>query len=162
MQTVEMLAQSIERSVELLLRYVAGFDDRSAVAQPQRLPNHLLWTLGHLALYMHRAAEKLTGKPVDLGWDPEPFAFSSEPSGDAGAYPPLAEMVARYRAAHVTLAGAVRAGGEDGLRRQVPWGAAGVMVSGLDLVLRMMFHNGTHTGQVVDTRRALGMPRVIG
>jgi hypothetical protein len=110
---------------------------------------------------MHRGAEKLRGKAMALGWDPEPFAFGSKPTGDAAAYPRLKVMVERYRAAHVTLADAVREAGEEGLQRQVPWGASGNMVSGLELALRMLFHNGTHCGQIVDLRRALGLPSVI-
>src|SRR5256885_8582910 len=36
-------------------------------AQPPGLPNHLAWSLGHLALAMHRAAERIDGAPVPGG-----------------------------------------------------------------------------------------------
>jgi hypothetical protein len=159
--TAQKLAAGIENSTELLLRYVAGFDDRTAVAQPPNLPNHVIWCLGHLALTMHRGAERLRGQTLELDYDPEPFAFGSRPTGDATAYPKLDAMIDRYRAAHRALADAVRTTGDDGLQKQVQWGVAGNRISGFDLALRMLFHNGTHCGQIADLRRALGMPSVL-
>lgn len=161
MKTADRLANGIENSTELLLRYVAGFDDRTALAQPPNLPNHVIWCLGHLALTMHRGAERIRGATIELKYDPEPFAFGSQPIGDAAAYPKLAVMIDRFRAAHRTLADAVRAAGDDGLEKQVQWGVAGNVLSGFDLALRMLFHNGVHCGQIADLRRALGMPSIF-
>ncbi len=150
------LADAVESTGSLLLRYLEGFDDARAYAAAPNLPNHAAWTLGHLALTMHRAAERIGGAPQALPWDPEPYAFGSTP-GHPG--PPLAEMVERYRKSMTLLAEAARRAGEDGLSKTVEWGRT--TMSARDLLMRMVFHNGTHCGQVVDLRRALGMPRVI-
>lgn len=40
----------------------------------------------------------------------------------------------------------------------VTWGRG--ETTARDLLVRMVFHNGMHTGQIVDLRRALGMPGV--
>jgi hypothetical protein len=160
MSIVEELAAGIEGSTELLLRYLAGFDDANAAAQADHLPNHAAWILGHLALTMHRAAEKIADQTIPLGYDPEPFAFGSTPSPRRADYPPLASLIDRYKASHALLARAIRESGEAGLRRQINWGGR-FTVTGRDLVLRMLFHNGTHCGQLIDLRRALGLPSVF-
>ena len=47
----------------------------------------------------------------------------------------------------------------DQLHETVSWG--GGTTTKRDLAVRMAFHNGVHTGQIIDLRRALGMPRLI-
>lgn len=150
------LAEAVQSTEELLLRYLEGFDDDNAYTGAPNLPNHAAWTLGHLALTMHRAAERISGATYPLEWDPEPYAFGSTP---AAAGPPLTEMVGRYRQSMDRLAEAARRAGDDGLEAPVQWGR-GTMTA-RDLLMRMVFHNGTHCGQVVDLRRALGLPPVI-
>jgi len=160
MSIVEELASGIEGSAELLLRYLAGFDDSNATAQAAHLPNHAAWIVGHLALTMHRAAEKIAGREFPLEYDPEPLAFGSKPTDRRADYPALAKLVERYKASHGLLAQSIREAGEAGLRREINWGGR-FTVTGRDLALRMLFHNGTHCGQLIDLRRALGLPSVF-
>lgn len=143
------------------MRYLAGFDDSNATRQGAHLPNHAIWNLGHLALYNHRAAEALAGQKMPLAWDPEPFAFGSKPADDPSGYPTLKETIDHYQTSVRTLARAGGQVGEAGLDRSVPWGRGGAVVTGRQLLMRMVFHNGTHCGQIVDLRRALGLPKVI-
>ncbi len=153
------LADAILDTEPLLTRYLEGFNDRNAVTQLPNLPNHVAWSVGHLALSMHRAAEKISGKTFELSYAPEPFAMGSKPTASARDYPPLQELTGRFHKSIVLLADAVRAAGDEGLKRGVPWGPT--TISARDLALRMVFHNGTHAGQIVDLRRGLGMPKVI-
>ena len=153
------LADAISATEGLLTRYLDGFNDRNAVSQVPNLPNHVAWSVGHLALTMHRAAERISGKTHELGYAPEPFAFGSQPTASARDYPPLQELVQRFHKSITLLADAVRNTSDEGLKRSVPWGATTTSVR--DLAMRMVFHNGTHAGQIVDLRRALGMPQVI-
>jgi hypothetical protein len=153
------IADAIDSTRELLTRFLEGFDDANAAAQPGGLPNHAVWTFGHLALTMHRAAERIAGTDFPLAWDPEPFAFGSSPTGAAGDYPPLAEMLDRYQAAHSLLVKAVREAGDESLSRPVTWGRSSTTAR--NLAVRMVFHNGMHCGQLVDLRRALGLGPVI-
>ena len=78
---------------------------------------------------------------------------------DRAAYPTWSEINARFDAAVKTLAEVVRGLSEADLARTIPWGAG--TITARDAAIRMVFHNGTHTGQIVDLRRALGMNRVI-
>jgi hypothetical protein len=159
MSVSDVLADAILATEPLVTRYLDGFDERNAAAQLPNLPNHPAWCVGHLALSMHRAAEKISGRPADPGWPTEPFAMGSKPTASPRDYPPLPELVGRFRRALAVLAEAVRAAGDGGLARTVAWGPTTISVR--DLALRMVFHNGTHAGQIVDLRRGLGMPQVI-
>ena len=41
----------------------------------------------------------------------------------------------------------------------MPWGA--IQIAGWQVIMRMVFHNGMHTGQIADTRRALRMKSIF-
>jgi hypothetical protein len=64
-----------------------------------------------------------------------------------------------FEAACNRLANAVRAADDETMNQEVPWGNA--KISLWLLVMRLVYHNGTHTGQIVDLRRALGLERVL-
>jgi hypothetical protein len=156
------LADAVVSTGDLLVRYLDGFDDSNATAVAANLPNHATWILGHLALTMHRAADAIGGRERPVPFDAEPFAFGSTPAARREAYPPLAEMVERFRRSLAGLVAIVREAGEEGLTRRIEWGRGRVPTTGRDLLLRMVFHNGLHCGQLIDMRRALGLGRVVG
>lgn len=167
MDARDVLAESIASTKGLMERYLAGFTDETRVAVAPSLPNHAAWCLGHCAVTMHRLAERVDGQPLpaaDFGdgpsrFVPEAVAFGSAPAADAGAYPPLGRCVEVYRAACDRLAAAVRSGSDDQLRQLVKWG--GVDQPWWLLVSRLIFHNGFHTGQIADLRRALQFKSVF-
>jgi hypothetical protein len=159
MSTANDLADAIRSTDDVLSRFLEGFDETNAAAQTESLPNHALWTMGHLALTMHRAAERIADTSFTLAWDPEPFALGSTPSGHRDDYPPFSEMIERYRRALALLCEAVAGVGDEGLARPVTWGQSATTAR--DLAVRMVFHNGLHCGQLVDLRRALGLEPVI-
>jgi hypothetical protein len=177
MRTQDPLADSVLACKHLLGRYLAGFGDQNHTRQAPTLPNHVAWTLGHLAMTMHRVAEKLDGRPMpteDLApggaapSDPatrfpprfgaEQVAFGSRPV-DAPEYPSFGRCVQIYESACERLAGAVREASDRQLAAAVQWGAGESAL--LLLVARMIFHNGMHTGQIADLRRALGMGTIL-
>src|SRR5688500_3629926 len=100
----DMLAQSVELSRVLLARYFKGFDDSNHTKQPPGLPNHFAWTLGHLALNLHRVAQQFEGPSAGAlpeadfvtgdgrsgdarRYDTEGVAFGSRPTADTALYP---------------------------------------------------------------------------
>ncbi len=153
------LASAVESTGDLLIRFLDGFDDTNATAQAQALPNHVAWTLGHLALTMHRAAERIAGQTYALTWDSEPYAFGSTPTAERDEYPPLAELIQRYRRSLKLVSDAARHAGDGGLHKEVSWGRSTTIAR--DLLLRMVWHNGVHCGEIIDLRRALGLGTVI-
>jgi len=172
------LAHALRLSEGLFLRYVEGFDDESRVSRVDGLPNHLSWTLGQLALTMHRAADLVLGFTEAQAlptadwvhgdgtagdpsrYDTESVRYGSTPVGDASRYPRLERALAIFRGSIDKLATATAEATPTMLAREVMWG--GSTLAAGDLVPRMVFHNGTHAGQLIDLRRALGLGPVTG
>ena len=167
----EILARAIGESWSYFVRYLNGFDDSNYTRQPPGLPNHVAWSPGHCALTMHRAAERIDGRPPPLihfldatrgdahHFGSESVSFHSRPTGDPALYPSLSACVAVYDAACTRFAAAVGAASESTLDERVKWGSTEVSIE--SLVLRMVFHNGTHCGQIIDLRRALGFGSIF-
>jgi hypothetical protein len=166
----EVVASAVELSKVQMARYLAGFDDATSVKQAVNLPNHARWSLGHCAMTMHRVAEKLDGRPLpgsDFAtqagasgkFHTEAVAFGSGPADDHEAYPSLSRCVEIYNAACDRLAAATRALPEARLMEDVNWVTFKMPL--YQLVIRMCFHNGFHTGQIADLRRALGFKSIF-
>jgi len=178
MHDPETLARMIEVSMPLFERFLEGFDESNRASQAAGCPNHVIWTLGHLSLTMHRMAGRVRGRdePGELpeadfytgdgsGGDPERFdteavCFGSTPLAEPDRYPSLERGRQIFRNACARLRGAVVAADRGQLERMSKWGNGQMQVG--DLVVRVVLHNATHAGQLTDLRRQLGMPRVIG
>ena len=176
MNRQEMLAQSVEMSRVLLARYFKRFDDSNHTKQAPGLPNHFAWTLGHVALLLHRAAQQFEGPaagPIPDAdfvtgsgrggdhrrYDTEGVAFGSVPVADAGLYPTVARCVEIFDASVARLARAIRATDEGRLDSTIKWFTGEVTL--WHLAIRMIFHNGTHCGQLADLRRALELGSIL-
>ena len=172
MRTQDAIADFIDATKAGVARYLAGFDDSNHTRQAPHLPNHLAWCLGHCALTMHRAIEKFGAGPIPetdfiIGaqrgdrerFGTESVAFGSTPTSDAGAYPSFARCVAIFNAASDRLARTSREASDGKLRETTAWGPGQVPL--YLLAMRMCTHNGTHTGQIADLRRALGFKSIF-
>jgi len=169
----DTLAESILSSRDLLLRFLVGFDDDNRTRQTADMPNHVAWTLGHCALTMHRVAERFDGRLLPEGefvtgdgragdarcFDTESVCFGSTPIDAPQQYPALQRAQEIFESACARLAAAAAGAGDAKLEEMVPWATGEIALR--TLVLRLAFHNGTHTGQLIDLRRALGLGRVI-
>lgn len=173
----EILADSLNVARPLFDRFLAGFDDANRTRQAPGLPNHAAWTLGHLALYHHRAADRLLGhddpRPLPERdflsadgrggnaerFDTESVCYGSSPTDEPAIYPGWLRCVEIHDAAWARLVETVRAGDDAMFDRPVPWGAT--PFPGSALVTRMLMHLATHGGQITDLRRALGMGSAI-
>jgi len=169
----QLLAASIRESRMLLMRYAKGFDDTNHVVQPPNLPNHFAWSMGHMALTMHRIAERLDGKPLPEAdfvkgvggggntqqFDTESVSMNSVPTSDSKLYPRAAQCTAIFSNAIDRCAAAFEAATDVQLDAPTKWGQ--VEVPTWSTGVRMVFHNGLHTGQFADLRRALGMGSIF-
>lgn len=168
MRCQDMLAELIVSNKTLLGRYLKGFSDANHTKQSTDVPNHVAWNLGHLALTMHRVAERLDGKALPVAdffpqgtttgdsqrISPESVGFGSAPADDPTSYPSLARCVQVFENACDRLAAAARGASDQQLAAETPWGPAGMTTPTYLLVARMAFHNGFHCGQISDLRRA--------
>jgi hypothetical protein len=172
----QVLAASIEMCKHLTNRYLAGFNSLNHTRQADNLPNHIAWTLGHCALTMHRVAQQLDSQDLpdtDFSFEPcsaatddptfcyhtESVAFNSRPVDDPAIYPSFERCVQIYERACERLAAAVAAASPEQLQQNAQWGRTELPLYAL--VVRIAFHNGMHTGQIADLRRALNMPSIF-
>jgi hypothetical protein len=168
----DVIAEGVLACKSLVGRYLAGFDDSNRTRQAPGLPNHVAWSLGHCALTMHRAAEKIDAAPPPASdfligeprgdatrFGTESVCFGSTPTDDAGAYPTTARCIIIFGGACDRLAAAVRDMTAAQLDETIRWGAGETTLR--TLALRMIFHNGTHAGQIADLRRALGFTSIF-
>lgn len=170
----DALSESVLQSRGLLMRYLAGFDDSNHTATAPSLPNHVAWILGHCALTMHRGAEKIDGMArLEGGFvegrasgDAERFgtesvAFGSNPAAAGVAFPRMTRCTEIFGGAVERLAAALREASEESLDEVVPF-FGGTSMPRWNVAPRIVFHNGTHCGQIADLRRALGMRPIFG
>jgi hypothetical protein len=166
------IAEGVLACKTLTARYLPGFDDKNRTRQAPGLPNHVAWCLGHCAHTMQKVAEKFDGTPISeqdffvgktrgdaARFGTETVCFGSKPVDDPAIYPTLPRCVDIFNAACDRLADAVLASGEEKLDELVKWGAGEISLQ--SAALRMVFHNGTHLGQITDLRRALGFKSVL-
>lgn len=188
----DAIAEAVLSSRVLFGRYLVGFDDSNHTRQAPNLPNHVAWCLGHCALTMLRAAEKIDHKiPPESDfytpqmvpavhsahaagaatlvrtaqhappsrYDCETVAFQSTPVDNPVLYPRFTRCVEIFDRATDRYAELIRSLPETRLDEMIRWGQIEIPIwaSGL----RMAFHNGTHSGQVADLRRALGMRSIF-
>jgi hypothetical protein len=92
-------------------------------------------------------------------FDTESICFGSTPVADASLYPSLARCIEIFQQGAERLATTVQSLSDAEFERTHTWGEHSASVS--DLITRMVTHNGTHTGQLVDLRRALGMGSIF-
>jgi len=172
MRLQDAIADFIEATRQNTFRYLAGFDDTNHTKQAPNLPNHAAWNLGHCALTMHRVAERLDGKPMPESdfipaatrgdanrFGTESVAFGSKPAADPTGYPSFARCQQVFSSACERLAAAVRAASDAKLQEMTPWGPGQSPL--YLLTMRMAAHNGMHTGQIADLRRALGFKSIF-
>lgn len=172
MRTQDAIAELIDASRVNFFRYLGGFDDSNRTRQAVNLPNHAVWNLGHCALTMHRVAEKVDGRSLpesdfipdaargeEMRFGTESVAFASVPADEPAAYPTLDRARAIFSAACDRLIAGVKAMDDAKLSAIVPWGQMQMPL--YLLVMRMATHNGMHTGQLADLRRALGFKSVF-
>lgn len=127
---VEQIALMIEELPTLLGRFLVGFNELTRIAQAPNMPNHVIWTLGHLSLYHHRSVERilrLEPGPLPEGdfvtadgragdawrFDTESVCFSSTPIADSAIYPTLERGIEIHTAACGRLAASVREVGDE-------------------------------------------------
>lgn len=166
------LARAVESTIEFTARYLQGFGDTTHTRQGMDLPNHVAWNLGHCALTMHRVADMLDGQSIPESdfilnaaecdhdrFATEAVSFGSQPIDDPAAYPRFRRCEEIYTAACRRLVEAVRVCDDSRLDDIVSWGGGETTLH--DLIVRMVFHNGMHCGQITDLRRALHMGSIV-
>lgn len=154
----EVLA-SYAMTLDLVRRAVVDVPGDRAADQPPGLPNHPLWTLGHLT----HSAEAIGGELGVAPWLPagwaERYGTGSRPRADAGAYESLADLVARLDDGERRVRDGLRALGADVLAGPLPDVRHREVFPSLGhaVVHVLCSHTSVHAGQLMAWRRAMGM-----
>ena len=169
MTVQEILAESVLSCRDSLKRFLPGFTEDNCTQQAPHLPNHVVWCLGHVSLYLHNMAAELDQQPLPADafvkgggseeqFDADAVAFGSQPGAKGARYPTLSRAVAIFESACQRLADAVHNASSQTIERVVTWHGMEIRLG--VLVVRVLFHAGYHTGQIADLRRAMGMKHV--
>jgi hypothetical protein len=156
-----VFAQLSKSNASFLKYATAEIPAEAFTKQHTHLPNHPAWTVGHLT-FVRAAIPLQLGQPGPVQPDNR-YGPGSQPTSDASAYPTKEKLLADFDAAEAHLQKLIASltpeqlempTPHEGLRKSFP------LVK--DLLLNMLsFHDGMHLGQLVDWRRAQGLPRLI-
>jgi len=144
----------LDYSLGYIRQSVADLSDEELVAQPAGVPNHAMWTLGHVTFSCQGIAGELGVEPwLPADWEAT-FGYGSTPSADLARYPTKAEMLAQLAGAANRLREALLAADESVLKQSVPDEALPTM--GHILLQVVVAHTAYHAGQLTVWRRAIG------
>ncbi len=140
-----------------------GFPADKLTYQPAMTDNHVIWTLGHLAVTNQWFAGLLDGQPATLpGTYDQLFGYKSKPNPDLAVYPPLDEVQRHYEATFTRLIRAAESLRDEDLAVSCAAESGGFAKDKAEVLERAAWHEGWHGGQISSLRRSLGLPPVMG
>ena len=165
MNSIDFVKMSLEMSKGWVMGLVADIQERPLTAPTPNGGNHPLWCVGHLAYSEGNLVHCfIRGETNPLADWADLFGQGSQPSEDAGAYPPIGDVIAKLeevRAGTMTLLDTL---GDEDLDKpshappeMKDWfGTVGQCLAAISI------HCAFHGGQVADARRAAGRPPLMG
>ena len=150
------LVGSFETSVEFVKKSVADLSEEQMVLQPPGVPNHGMWTLGHIIFSCQGITVELGAEPwLPDDWE-STFGYDSTPSSELSRYLKKPEMLELLDDSASRLCYSVRAADKSVLKQPLPDETLPTM--GHMLLHVVAAHTGYHAGQLAVWRRAIGMP----
>jgi hypothetical protein len=146
---------------EMTGRFVADFPPEKACWQGFPSDNHLLWTVGHLATCYDWASNLLgeTTPACPSSYGPM-FAYKSTPHADASKYPSLDEVRTVHHRAYAQLQRAMERTKPGDIHKPCLGETYGFCSSRIDLIYKVIWHEGWHQGQLATLRRELNLPPI--
>ena len=157
---MEPILFSIAYSVGYIADQVSDIESSKMTQQPNGVVNHPSWIIGHFA-FAFQVAGSIIGVP---GWLPEDwnarYGQGSKPTTDRSAYESKDEALEIMRDSHKRLAAAVGALDDTTLDQPFPDASLHYVFPTIRQALTQILggHSGYHIGQLVEWRRAMGMP----
>ena len=153
-QALSLLAFSHKMISDML----SGVPAEQCTAQSGPVTNHVLWTLGHVAMTNDWLASLIDGRPGAVPKAYESlFGMGSVPVVDTSKYPSLAEVRAEFDRGYERLVSAAKKRNDAELLTPPLGNSFGFTNNKLDSVLKAAWHEGWHIGQIADLRRGLGI-----
>jgi len=142
-------------------RLLADLDDSHRVIEPQAGSKTAGWIVGHLCV-TGDFARRLSGQKAicPTEWRAK-FNPGTQPSTNPADYPPMREMVEKFKAVYADLASSYASASAETLGAQNPFepGRAAFPTSGDFAAYLMTGHLGYHLGQLYGWRAAARVPR---
>ena len=148
------LVDTFETTLKFIKQSIADLSDSEMVEQPTGVPNHGMWTLGHIIYSCQGIAAELDTKewlPDD--WE-STFGYGSTPSSDRSRYPNKSEMLSLLADAASRLRQALLAANDSVLKQVLPDETMPTM--GHVLLQVVVAHTAYHAGQLAVWGRAIG------
>jgi len=125
--------------------------------------NHLVWTLGHLAISNDWFRGLLVAGPSEV---PEAyqklFGAGSKPIADRAAFPATAELRAAFDRTFASLAASAASLSDADASLATLTDTGGFCTDRADAIDKAIWHEGWHAGQLASLRKGLGLASVIG
>ena len=91
----ETIAETALMARELMPRFFAGFDENNRTRQAPNLPNHLVWTLGHAALFLAMTCHQLGDSQQAQHWHAKGIEWITSRQGILAKDQPLCSEAAQ-------------------------------------------------------------------
>jgi uncharacterized damage-inducible protein DinB len=151
---IKELLHTFEATLKFVEQSVADLPDPEMVEQPGGVPNHGMWTLGHLVYSCQGIAAELgAGNWLPDHWESD-FGYGSTPSPDPSRYPTKTEMLSLLTDAAGRLRQLLLAADDSVLSRPLHDETFPTLSHLLFQVV--VAHTAYHAGQLAMWRRALG------
>ncbi len=145
-----------------LEKFSKGFADNQVTAQAPGIPNHLLWTLGHLAATSSWIKTLIDGRSHIAPANYETlFGMGSKPVDDPSAYPAFADVRKVFDEAHNAIVAVASSMTDEELSTPPTADSGNFVTDKMDALFKCAWHEGWHLGQLADLRRALGLPSAL-
>ncbi|HXY32928.1 MAG TPA: DinB family protein [Planctomycetaceae bacterium] len=129
--------------------------------QPCPGANHALWTLGHLATVNQYFMMKLGGRDGTLFEKNKAMFFAkSQPSPDAATYPPIGVIRDYFTTSRAAFRSWVESLSDEQLSAPPPEEFQKFAPTLGNILMRLLWHEGMHYGQLTVIRKSLGLKPV--
>jgi uncharacterized damage-inducible protein DinB len=147
-----------DKAVEELF---AAIPDDDYLHPPCTGGNHALWTLGHLATVQQYFLANIAGHDGTLAEKYKTMFFAkSQPSPDAASYPPL-DVVRDYsKSSRAAFRSWVESLSDEQLSGPPPERFQKFAPTLGNVLMRLLWHEGMHYGQLTVIRKSLGLAPV--
>jgi hypothetical protein len=136
-----------------------GLTDSHRHLQPTAGGKTAGWLIGHLSVTGDFARKLCGAKPICPAEWRAIFNPGTQPSTDMSAYPPMAEMIARFREVYTDLPKSFESAAPEALHAENPFapGKGSYPTAGDFAAYLMTGHLGYHLGQLYGWRAAAGL-----
>jgi uncharacterized damage-inducible protein DinB len=159
MKAIDLIRWALQKTDEWVLGAAEDMRDAPLTQPTTRGGNHPLWILGHLAVVEGEIPHFISGEPNPAEhWKPL-FGQGTQPTTDAGAYPPYDEVLKTYRelrARNLARLDEIDEAELDLAPAAMPPGSPLGTITRGHLLLVIALHQMSHLGQIADARRAAG------